>query len=99
MRPFLAIFGPFLRHIVELEGMKGLLVTGQLRRTCSVRTVCLRLAVLTGFRGRFGPKMAVLGHKLRSFGRPHPDLAPPPRGATGEFLAQNLDLARPAPRL
>ena len=30
--PFLAIFGPFLGHIVELEGNKGLLVTGQLWR-------------------------------------------------------------------
>ena len=28
-----------------------------------------------------------------------PDLAPLPRGATGEFLAQNLDVARPPPRL
>ena len=92
-------FGPFLGHIVELEGKKGLLFTGQWWRTWSVGTVCLRLAVMTGFRGRFGPKKAVLGHKMRSFGRAPPDLAPPPRGATGEFLAQNLDLARPPPRL
>ena len=26
-------------------------------------------------------------------------MAPPPRAATGEFLAQNLGLARPPPRL
>ena len=26
-------------------------------------------------------------------------MAPTPQGATGEFLAQNLDLARPPPRL
>ena len=26
-------------------------------------------------------------------------MAPPPRAATGEFLAQNLDLARAPPRL
>ena len=84
---------------MELEGKKGLLVTGQLRRTCSVGTVCLRLAVLTGFRGRFGPKKAVLGHKMRTFGRAPPELVPPPRGATNEFLAQNLDLARAPPRL
>ena len=31
-RPFLAILGPFLGHIVELEGKKELLVTGQLCR-------------------------------------------------------------------
>ena len=95
----LAIFGPFLGHIVELEGKKGLLVTGQSWRTSSVATVCLRLAVMTGFRGRFGPKKAVLGHKMRTFGRAPPDLAPPPRGPTGECLAQNLDLPRPPPRL
>ena len=33
---FLAIFGPFLGHIMELEGKKGLLVTGQSRRTWNV---------------------------------------------------------------
>ena len=31
--PFSAIFGPFLGHIVELEGNKGLFVTGQSRST------------------------------------------------------------------
>ena len=57
-------------------------------------TVCHRFAFFTGVWGRFGPKQAVLGQKMRSLGRAPPDLAPPPRGATGEFLAQNLDLAR-----
>ena len=47
--PFLAIFGLFLGHIVELEGNKGLFVTGQSRRTCSLSTVSLHLAVLTRF--------------------------------------------------
>ena len=42
---------------------------------------------------------AVFGPKLRRFGRAPPDLAPPPRAATGEFLAPNSDLARPPPRL
>ena len=84
---------------MELEGKKGLLVTGQSRRTWSVGTVSRRLPVLTRFRGRLGPKKAVLGHKMRTFGRAPPDLAPLPLGATGEFLAQNLDLARPPPRL
>ena len=49
--------------------------------------------------GLFWAKMAVFGPKLRRFGRAPPDLAPPPRAATGEFLAQNLDSARPPPRL
>ena len=83
---------------MELEGKKELFVMGQSRRMRNVATVCLCLAVLTGFRGWFGPKKAVLGHKMCSFGRAPPDFAPPPRGATGEFLAQNLDLARPPRR-
>ena len=45
---FLAIFEPFFGRIVELKGKKGLLVTGQSRRTWSVATVSLRLSVLTG---------------------------------------------------
>ena len=49
--------------------------------------------------GPFWAKKAVLGHKMRSFGRAPPDVAPPPQGATGEVLAQNLDLTRPPPRL
>ena len=43
--------------------------------------------------------MAVFGPKLGRFGRAAPDLAPPPRAATGDFVAQNLDLARPPPGL
>ena len=96
---FWRLFGPFLGHIVGLKGTRGLFDTVKSSRTCSVATVSLRLAVLTRFGGRFGPKRAVLGHNLRCFGRAPPDLAPPPRGATGEFLAQNLDLARAPPRL
>ena len=96
---FWRLFGPFLGHIVELKGTRGLLDTVKSSRTWSVATVSLRLAVLTRFGGRFGPKKAVLGHKMRSFGRALPNLAPPPRAASGEFLAQNLDLARPPPRL
>ena len=84
---------------MELEGNKRFFVKGQSRRTWSIATVRLRLAALSGFRGCFGPKKAVLGHKIRSFGRAPPDLAPPPRGATSEFLAQNLDSARAPPRL
>ena len=84
---------------MELEGKKGLLFTGQSRRMWVVPTVCRRLSVLTEFQGRFEPKKAILGNKMRSFGRAPPNLAPPPWGATGEFLAQNLDLAKPPPRL
>ena len=84
---------------MKLEGKKGLFFMGQWRRTCSVGTVCHRLPFWTEFHGPFGPKKAVLGYKMRIFGGAPPDLAPPPRGATGEFLAENLDLPRAPPGL
>ena len=96
---FWRVFGPFLGHIVELEGTKGPLVARKSIRTWSVVAVCLRLAVSNPYQGCFGRKMAVFGPKLRRFGRVPPDLAPSPRAATGVFLAQNLDLARAPPRL
>ena len=96
---FWRLFGPFLGHIVELKGTRGLLDTAKSSRTWAVATVSLRLGVSPGFGGYFGRKMAVFGPKLRRSGRAPPDLAPPPRAATGEFLAQNLDLARAPPRL
>ena len=61
---------------MELKGTRGLFDTMKSSQTWSVATVSLRLAVLTRFGGRFGPKKAVLGHKMRSFGRAPPDLAP-----------------------
>ena len=50
---------------MELEGGKELVDTGKSSRTWSVATVSLRLAVLNGFQGFFGPKMAVFGPKLQ----------------------------------
>ena len=50
---------------MELEGRKGLVDTGKSSRTWSVPTLSLRLAVLNGFQGFFGPKMAVSGPKLQ----------------------------------
>ena len=95
---FWRLFGPFLGHIVELKGTRGLFDTAKSSRTWDVATVSFRLGGSPGFWGYFGRKMAVFGPKMRTFGRAPPDLAPPPRGATGEFLAENLDLARPPPR-
>ena len=46
---FWRFFGPFLGHIVELEGTKGPLVTRKSSRTWSVPAVCLRLAVLNPY--------------------------------------------------
>ena len=50
---------------MEFEGRKKLVDTGESSRTCSVPTVCLRLAVLNVFQGFFGPKMAAFGPKLQ----------------------------------
>ena len=50
-----------------------------------------------GVSGPFGPRKAFLGHKMCSFGRAPPHLAPPPCSATGEVLPQNLDLAKEPP--
>ena len=59
------LFGPFPRHIMELEGRKELVDTGKSSGTWSVPTVSLRLAVLNVFQGIFGPKMAVFGPKVQ----------------------------------
>ena len=96
---FWRLFGPFLGHIMELKGIRGLFDTVKSSRTWSVATVSLHLGILPGFGGYFGRKKAVFRPKLRRFGKAPPDLAPSPRGATGEFLGQNLDLATPPPRL
>ena len=50
---------------MELEGRKELVDTGKSSRTCSVPTVSLPLAVLNGFWGFFGPKMAAFGPKVQ----------------------------------
>ena len=54
---FWRLFGPFLGHIVELKGTRGL--SGTVKS--SGATVSLRLSVLPGFWGSFGRKMAVFG--------------------------------------
>ena len=46
---FRRLFGPFLGHIVELEGTKGPLVTRKSSRTWSGAAVCLGLAVLNSY--------------------------------------------------
>ena len=96
---FWRLFGPSLGHIVELEGTRGRFDTVKSSRTCGVATSSLRLGVLPKFGGCFGRKIAISDPKLHGFGRAPPDLGPPPRAATGEFLAQNLDSARAPPRL
>ena len=77
---------------MDLKGTRGLFDTVKSTRTWGVATVPLRLGVSPGFGGYFGRKMAAFGPKLSRLGRAPPDLAPLPRAATGEGLAQNLDL-------
>ena len=84
---------------MESKGTRGLFDTVKASRTWGVATDSLRLGVSPGVGGYFGRKMAVFGPKLHRFGKAPPDLAPPPWAATGECLAQNLDLARTPPRL
>ena len=47
----------------------------------------------------FWAKKGCFGAQNAHFWEAPPDLAPPHRGATGEFLAQHLELAKAAPRL
>ena len=82
-----------------LKARKSSLSRSISRFRWSVAIVSVCLSILRGFRGRSGPKKAVLGHKMRIFGSAPPDLAPLPQGATAEFLGENSDLARAPPRL
>ena len=56
---FWGLFGPFPDHRMDLEGRKELVDIGKSRRTWSVPTVSLGLAVLNVIQGFFGPKMAL----------------------------------------
>ena len=58
---------------MDVEGDKGLLVTGQSRRTWSAATISLRLATLNGSGAIFGLKNAQFGEGTS---QPAP---PPPR--------------------
>ena len=95
--PCLAIFGPFLGYNVELEGKKWVFVTEQWGRTWSVATFLFALAVLTRFRAVLAQKKAVFWAPNAQFWEAPPSLGPTPRAASGEVLAQNLDLPTPYP--
>ena len=89
-----AIFSHFLGRsrdtIAELEGNKRLFAVRKARHTWPALTIFLRWSVLPGFQGPFGPKKAVLGHKMGTFRKSPPHLVPPSRGAIGTFLAENF---------
>ena len=51
--PFWAIVWPFLGHIVQFGGNKRLLAMRKSRRTWSVATVSVSVAILNGFKGCF----------------------------------------------
>ena len=105
MRKFWGFWGTFfwvfLGHIVEFGGAKWLFGMRKSSYTCSVPTVSLYLAVISRLYDHLGEKgciwyqtVQIWGATLRLLG-----LAPVPRGASGECLAQALDLARALPRL
>ena len=76
---FWRLFGPFLGHIVQLKGTRGLFDTAKSSRTCSVDTVSVSLGVLPGFGGYFAPFLAqnygdLGGHLLTWRSRPGPPL-------------------------
>ena len=64
---FWRLFGPFLGHIVQLKGTRGLFDTVKSSRTWDGATVSLRLDVLPGYAGYFGRKMAVFWRKTAQF--------------------------------
>ena len=65
-----AIFGHFWAVSRTYRGARGqqqVLCQGRSRRTWSVRMVCLRLAVLSGFRSGFCPKKGCFGAENAQF--------------------------------
>ena len=79
---FWRLFGPFLGHIVELKGTRGLFDTVKSSRTCIVAIVSLRLHVSPGFGAVLGEKWLFLAQNCADLGghlptwRPRP--GPPP---------------------
>ena len=65
---FWRLFGPFLGHIVELKGTRGLFGTVKSTRTWNVATVFLRLGVSPGFGGSFGRKWLFLAQNSADLG-------------------------------
>ena len=80
---FWRLFGPFLGHIVELKGTRGLFDTVKSCRTWGVATVSLHLGVIARVLGAIwgetwlflAQNCAVLGGHLRTW---HPRPGPPP---------------------
>ena len=65
---FWHLFGPFLGHIVELKGTRGLFDTVKSDRTWSAATVFLRLGVSPGFGCYFGRKWLFLAQNNADLG-------------------------------
>ena len=65
---FWHLFGPFLGHIVELKGTRGLFDTVKSSRTWGVASVFLRLGVSPGLGGYFGRKWLFLAQNSADWG-------------------------------
>ena len=95
---FWRLFGPFLGHIVELKGTRGLFDTAKSSRTCGVGAGSLQWEFHPGLGAVLGEKWLFLAKNCADLGGHLPTWRHRP-GLTAEFLAQNLDLARAPPRL
>ena len=82
---------------MELQGNKELFVTGQWKAHVQCSNCFLLFVHFEWVSRPFLAKKGCFGAESAQFWEGTPDLAPPTRGASGEFLAQNLDLARPPP--
>ena len=91
---FWRLFGPFLGHIVELKGTRGLLDTGKSSRTWSEPPFSFVWAFCAGFGAVFGEKWLLLAQNCADLGGHLPTWRPRPVARPGEFLAQNLDLGK-----
>ena len=75
---FWRLFGPFLGHIVELKGTRGLFHTVKSRCTRMVTTVSLRLAVRPSLGALFGEKWLFLAQNCADLGGHLPNWPPRP---------------------
>ena len=78
--PFLAIFGPFLGHLVELEGKKELMSChGAIKAHVECSHRFYALGRFEWILGPFWATKGCFGAQNAQFWEAPPDLAPPPR--------------------
>ena len=93
------LLGPFLGHNVDFECRKAVLDTRKSSYTWATAIVSLLMGVLPGFGAILGEEWLFWAQNCADLGGHLPARRPRPWTATGESLAQSLDLARPPARL